>query len=83
MDKYDFLLLNIIEQHKKENQQFIKLNVLEDKFWKRVETNDHLNIGQAKVGERITKLYLSDMVQNKDGYHLTKKGREALSFQLV
>ena len=38
-------------------------------------------MGQARIGERITRLYLDGMIQNKNGYMLTKKGREALSME--
>ena len=36
--------------------------------------------GKARIGERITNLYLDGLIQNKDGYALTKKGREQLAF---
>ncbi len=83
MDKYDYLILDIIHQHKKQNSELIKLSNLERVFWKRIESDVALNVGQAKIGERITNLYLDGLIQNKSGYMLTKKGREELTCQYV
>ena len=80
MDKYDFMILDIILNFKLENQNHIRLSVLERNFWKRIEADTDLHIGQARIGERITNLYLDGLIQNKDGYTLTKKGREQLAF---
>ena len=78
LDKYDHLILDIIQQHKIENQCHIRLAVLERNFWKRIEEDTDLHVGKARIGERITNLYLDGLIQNKDGYALTKKGREQL-----
>ena len=80
MDKYDFMILDIIQNFKLENQNHIRLSVLERNFWKRIEADTNLHVGQARIGERITNLYLDGLIQNKDGYTLTKKGREQLAF---
>ena len=80
MDKYDFMILDIIQNFKLENQNHIRLSVLERNFWKRIEADTDLHVGQARIGERITNLYLDGLIQNKDGYTLTKKGREQLAF---
>ena len=50
--------------------------------WKRIEEDTDLHVGKARIGERITNLYLDGLIQNKDGYALTKKGREQLAFAL-
>ena len=73
------MILDIVQQHKKEMQEHIRLASLERNFWKRIEGDVTLSVGQARIGERITRLYLDGMIQNKNGYMLTKKGREALS----
>ena len=80
MDKYDFMILDIIQTHKIENQSHIRLSVLERNFWKSIEADTNLHVGQARIGERITNLYLDGLIQNKDGYTLTKKGRERRSY---
>ena len=80
MDKYDFMILDIILNFKIENQNHIRLSALERNFWKRIEADTNLHVGQARIGERITNLYLDGLIQNKDGYTLTKKGREQLAF---
>lgn len=79
MDKHDLMILDIVQQHKREQQEHIRLAVLERNFWKRIEGDVTLSVGQARIGERITRLYLDGLIQNKNGYMLTKKGREALS----
>jgi len=81
MDKHDLMILDIVQQHKKEMQENIRLATLERNFWKRIEGDVTLSVGQARIGERITRLYLDGMIQNKNGYMLTKKGREALSVE--
>lgn len=80
MDKYDYMILDIIQTYKQEQQAHIRLAVLERNFWKRIEADTDLSVGQARIGERITNLYLDGMLQNKTGYTLTKKGREQLAF---
>tara|TARA_B100000902_G_C27201051_1_gene859077 strand:- start:717 stop:992 length:276 start_codon:yes stop_codon:yes gene_type:complete len=80
MDKYDFMIIDIIQNFKLENQNHIRLSVLERNFWKRIEADTDLHVGQARIGERITNLYLDGLIQNKDGYTITKKGREQLAF---
>jgi Mn-dependent DtxR family transcriptional regulator len=80
MDKYDFLLLDVILSHKQQFGTAMRLNDIERGFWKRIESDESLNIGQARIGERLTNLYVDDLVQNKNGYSLTRKGREVLSF---
>ena len=81
MDKHDLMILDIVHQHKKEMQENIRLTSLERNFWKRIEGDVTLSVGQARIGERITRLYLDGMIQNKNGYMLTKKGREALQME--
>ena len=80
MDKYDYMILDIIQEYKSNHQSLIRLGVLEENYWKRIQDDESLSVGKARIGERITKLYLDGMIQNKDGYMLTKKGREQLSF---
>ena len=81
MDKHDLMILDIVQQHKREQQEHIRLATLERNFWKRIEGDVTLSVGQARIGERITRLYLDGLIQNKNGYMLTKKGREALSME--
>lgn len=76
LDKYDHMILDIVATYKKEHSDHIRLAVLERNFWKRIETDDELSVGQARVGERITNLYLDGMLQNRNGYTLTRKGKE-------
>lgn len=80
MDKYDYMILHIIQHHKQNNQQHIKLSLLEERFWKMIEADMSLSVGKARIGERITNLYLDGKIQNKGGYMLTKKGREQLAY---
>ena len=54
LDKYDHMILDIIQQHKIENQCHIRLAVLERNFWKRIEEDTDLHVGKARIGERIT-----------------------------
>ncbi|MFZ6051266.1 hypothetical protein [Halocola ammonii] len=81
MDKYDYLLLDIINDHKDSKNDLIDLTSLERTFWQTIENDDNLNIGQSRVGERITNLYLDNLIQNRNGYMLTKKGKQVLSYQ--
>ncbi len=82
MDRYDNLILEIIKKHKEESidREKIRLRKLEKTFWKAVETDGELSIGQGRIGERITNLYLSGLIENKNGYGLTRKGRAQLQF---
>ncbi len=77
-DKYDYLILDLIHSYKQTNQQYIKLGILERDFWLKIENDSDLNVGQARIGERIANLYVDGLIQNKDGYMLTKRGREEL-----
>lgn len=79
LDKYDHMILDIVQSHKNEFNANIRLAVLERNFWKRIEADTDLNVGQARIGERITNLYLDGLVQNRNGYTLTKSGRQQLA----
>ena len=83
MDKYDYLILDIIQEYKENHHELIRLSSIEQTFWKRIEDDVTLSVGQAKIGERITNLYLKGLIQNRSGYSLTKRGREELVEQLV
>ena len=80
MDRYDNLILEIIKKHKEESidREKIRLRKLEKTFWKAIETDGELSIGQGRIGERITNLYLGGLIENKNGYGLTRKGRAQL-----
>jgi len=80
MDRYDSLILEIIQDYKKQttDKSKIRLRSLETKFWKEVESHSEMNLGQGRVGERITNLYLKGLIENKGGYGLTRKGRAQL-----
>ena len=54
MDKHDLMILDIVQQHKREQQEHIRLATLERNFWKRIEGDVTLSVGQARIGERIT-----------------------------
>ncbi|MCA1762132.1 MAG: hypothetical protein LC664_03930, partial [Flavobacteriales bacterium] len=66
MDRYDSLILEIIQQFKEENEtkEKIRLRNLEKTFWKTIESDNDLTLGQGKIGERITNLYLKGMIEN-------------------
>lgn len=83
LDKYDHMILDIVANYKKEHNDHIRLAVLERNFWKRIETDEELSVGQARVGERITNLYLDGMLQNRNGYTLTRKGKEQLKNAVI
>jgi len=83
MDKYDYLILDIILTHKRMNSENIRLGTLEEVFWKKIENDQALNIGYAKIGERVARLYLDGYIQNKNGYLLTRRGKEELNCQFV
>ncbi len=80
MDRYDSLILEIIHQHKTQSveREKIKLRSLERTFWKQIESDKELSVGQGRVGERITSLYVNGFIENKDGYVLTRKGKVQL-----
>ena len=79
LDKYDYMILDIVQSHKIEFNVNIRLAALERSFWKRIEADTDLNVGKARIGERITNLYLDGMVQNRNGYAFTKSGRQQLA----
>ena len=81
MDRYDSLILEIIQKYKQESpeRKRIRLRKLEKMFWEEVESDSELSIGQGRIGERITKLYVNGLIENKNGYGLTRKGRVQLS----
>lgn len=81
MDRYDNLILEIIQTHKQESPERKKIHLrkLEKTFWQQVETDGDLSIGQGRIGERITNLYIEGLIENKNGYGLTRKGRVQLS----
>ncbi|MEM7162799.1 MAG: hypothetical protein AAF487_10225 [Bacteroidota bacterium] len=84
MDKYDFLILQIIYNHKEKGfSSNIRLADLEREFWKKIESDQTLSIGHGRIGERITNLYLDEYIVNRDGYTLTKKGRMQLNYEPV
>lgn len=80
MDKYDCLILEIIHSHKLQNagKERIRLRNLERAFWKEIEADTQLNLGQGRVGERITRLFMAGLIDIKEGYSLTGKGRKRL-----
>jgi hypothetical protein len=81
IDRYDFVILDIIHNFKKNNKnQLIKLAQLEANFWVKIERDAASKIQSAQIGERISKLYLEGLIFNKSnmGYTLTKKGKEVL-----
>jgi Mn-dependent DtxR family transcriptional regulator len=80
MDKYDYMILEVIQSHKERYGTYICLSDIEKNFWKRIQEDKSLSIGQARIGERVAQLYIKDLIQNKDGYMVTRKGREVLSF---
>lgn len=81
MDRYDSLILEIIQSHKKENneKERIRLRKLEKTFWQTIESDQDLSIGHGRIGERITNLYIEGLIENKNGYRLTRKGKTQLS----
>jgi hypothetical protein len=80
MDKYDYMILDVIHTYKQQHGTLIRLGEIEVLFWKRIESESSISLSQAHVGERLARLYVTDHIQNKHGYSLTRKGREALSF---
>ena len=79
MDVYDFLILDVIASFKKTEKKNIRLNELERIFWQRIEVDRSLNVGMARLGERIAHLYLGGYIENKNGYQVTKKGNKELA----
>jgi Mn-dependent DtxR family transcriptional regulator len=81
IDRYDFVILDIIQNFKKNNKnQLIKLSQLEANFWVKIERDASTQTQSAQLGERISRLYLDGLVVNKPslGYTLTRKGKEVL-----
>lgn len=79
IDRYDFVILDIIQNFKKNNRnQLIKLSQLEANFWVKIERDLAHQNQSAHLGERISKLYLEGFILNKpsQGYTLTRKGKE-------
>lgn len=82
MDKYDILLLRIINDYKENGLRMnISLSQMEHLFWKRIEKEENLSLNQARIGERITRLYIENLIENKSGYCVTRKGRTMLEGQ--
>lgn len=83
MDKYDSLILEIIQTHKErsEDKKRIGLLNLERSFLKIIESDEELKVGHGRVGERITRLYINGLIENKNGYGLTRKGRSQLELK--
>jgi hypothetical protein len=80
MDRYDALILKIIQSYPSQEGErgYIGLKDLESEFWKHIEADAQLNLVQGRIGERVTALYVSGLIENKDGYRLTRKGRSGL-----
>ncbi len=86
IDRYDFVILDIIQNFKKNNKnQLIRLSQLEANFWVKIERDLAHQNQSAHLGERISKLYLEGFILNKPsvGYTLTRKGKELLQNQNV
>jgi predicted transcriptional regulator len=82
LDKYDYVILDIIQAFKRNNKnQLIKLTQLETAFWSRIEHDDAHNTRSAQLGERVANLYLEGYIMNRNnmGYSLTRKGKEELA----
>ncbi len=78
MDVYDYIILDIIAAFKKSERSNIHLNELENVFWKRIKNDGSLNVGKARLGERIARLYIEGFIEKKDGYQITKKGHKEI-----
>ncbi len=85
MDRYDHILLEIIRNYRdlENDRKRIKLQTIERNFWKAIESDKELSVGQGRIGERVTRLYISGHIENKDGYFLTRKGKSQLESQFV
>jgi hypothetical protein len=82
LDKYDYVILDIIFAFKRNNNnQLIKLAQLELAFWSRIEHDDAKDMQSAHLGERIATLYLQGYLNNKPGlgYSVTKRGKEEIA----
>lgn len=80
MDRYDNLLLDIIQNHQSENgkKDLIRLRALEDRYMEALESDQKSAAQNGRIGERITRLYVNGYIENKNGYRLTRKGRGVL-----
>lgn len=80
MDRYDSLILEIIyNYHTEENRkERIKLRSLEQTFWEALKSDADLTVGKGRIGERIARMYVDGLIENKNGYRLTRKGRSQL-----
>lgn len=80
MDRYDSLILEIIDNyHTKENRkERINLRSLEQSFWESIKTDADLTVGKGRIGERIARMYVDGLIENKNGYRLTRRGRSQL-----
>jgi hypothetical protein len=83
LDKYDYVILDIVFAFKRNNSILIKLSQLELAFWSRIEHDDAKDMQSAQLGERIATLYLQGYLNNKggSGYCITKKGKEEIALQ--
>jgi hypothetical protein len=84
MDKYDYVILDIIHTFRKNNRnQLIRLQQLEANFWTRIQRDESRHTQSAHLGERIARLYLEGYIVNRAGagYALTKRGKEELQYQ--
>jgi len=84
MDRYDNLILEIIFNHQAESskKERIGLRNLEKAFWENIESDDQMLSSNGRVGERITRLYISGLIENKNGYRLTRKGKGQLQVSM-
>ncbi|MEY3398866.1 MAG: hypothetical protein RL220_1460 [Bacteroidota bacterium] len=79
-DKFDFVLMDIIHYHKKNSKgTHIRLSDLESTFWTRIQHDVSNHQSSLNLGERITQLYLEGFILFRNGYALTRKGKESLS----
>jgi len=80
MDRYDRLVLAIIHRYRFEHNSKAKISLhsLEKAFWKEIENDRTMSPNQGRIGERVTSLYLKGLIENKEGYYLTRKGKVAL-----
>jgi hypothetical protein len=82
LDKFDFVLLDIIQLYKKSAKgNHINLSDLESSFWTRIQYDVSNHEAGLHIGERITNLYLNGFIVFKSGYALTRKGKEQLNSQ--
>ncbi len=84
MDTYDRLLLRIIATHNQSDKMNrIKLRQLESKFWQEVAARASLRSNEGKLGERVARLYIQGFIENKEGYKLTRRGRNVLDEKVL